>query len=52
MLASISPTLMLDAASFAAASIFAYGDFFAASRAAFSASSSSFFFLAASSASS
>jgi hypothetical protein len=52
IVASISPMLMLEAASFAAASILAYGEFFAASRAAASARSSSFFFLESSSASS
>jgi len=44
--------LILDAASFAAANILAYGEFCAASNAAFSASSSNFFFFANSSASS
>jgi len=44
MVDSKSATLILDAALFAAASIYAYGVLLAASSAAFSASSSSFFF--------
>ena len=52
MFASISLKLIEAAASLAAASIFAWGLFLAASRAAASASSSAFFFFACSSASS
>lgn len=52
MEASRSPTLIFDAAAFAAASIWACGVRLAASSAAYWTSSSSFFFFAASSASS